>query len=68
MEPIGIWIRGDGEWSLIHRCARCGMLRANRIAGDDNELRLFGLAARPLADLPFPSRIVFERIAKETGA
>jgi hypothetical protein len=67
MEPIGIWIRGDGEWALIHRCARCGFLRANRIAGDDDELRLFGLAARPLTDMPFPARNVFERIAKENA-
>lgn len=65
MEPIGIWIRGDGEWSLIHRCTRCGMIKTNRIAGDDDELRLFGLAARPLTDMPFPARVVFERIEKE---
>lgn len=65
MEPIGIWIRGNGEWALIHRCTRCGFLRANRIAGDDHELKLFGLAARPLTDMPFPSRRVFEWIAKE---
>jgi len=65
MEPIGIWIRGDGEWSLIHRCTRCGMIKANRIAGDDDELRLFSLAARPLTDMPFPARQVFERIEKE---
>ncbi len=65
MEPIGIWIREDGEWSLIHRCTRCSLLRTNRIAGDDDELRLFSLAARPLTDMPFPARHVFERIAKE---
>ena len=66
MEPIGIWIREGGEWALIHRCTQCGMLKGNRIAGDDDELRLFGLAARPLTDMPFPSRLVFERIEKET--
>ena len=63
MEPIGIWIKGDGEWAVIHRCTRCGFLRANRIAGDDNELALFSMAARPLTDMPFPSRNVFDRIA-----
>lgn len=24
MEPIGVWIRKNGEWALIHRCKRCG--------------------------------------------
>ncbi|MCX7029080.1 MAG: RNHCP domain-containing protein [Spirochaetes bacterium] len=64
MEPIGIWIKGDGEWAVIHRCTRCGMLRANRIAGDDDEVRLFSLAARPITGLPFPARAVFERIER----
>lgn len=64
MEPIGIWIKGDGEWAVIHRCTRCGMLRANRIAGDDDEVRLFSLAARPLTGMPFPARTVFERIER----
>ena len=66
MEPIGIWIRGGGEWAVIHRCTRCGFMRGNRIAGDDDEVRLFSLAARPITDMPFPARVVFERIAKET--
>ena len=24
MEPIGVWVRKNGEWALIHRCKRCG--------------------------------------------
>jgi hypothetical protein len=54
MESIGIEMRGDGEWALIHRCSRCGLIRTNRIAGDDNELVLMALAVRPLARPPFP--------------
>ena len=54
MEPIGLWVRGKREWSVIHRCNRCGLIRTNRIAGDDDELRLFSLAARPLTQMPFP--------------
>ena len=23
MEPIAVWVRGDGEWALVHRCLRC---------------------------------------------
>ena len=54
MEPIAIGIRPDGEWSLVHRCARCGLVRLNRIAGDDNEVLLVSMALRPLARPPFP--------------
>ena len=54
MEPIAVWVRRDGEWAIVHRCQRCGAIRTNRIAGDDNELALMSLAVRPLASPPFP--------------
>lgn len=54
MEPIAVSVRRGGGWALIHRCRECGALRANRIAGDDNELVLLSLAVRPLAQPPFP--------------
>jgi len=54
MEPIAIAVRRDGEWAVVHRCAGCGKLVTNRIAGDDNELVLMSLAVRPLAQPPFP--------------
>jgi hypothetical protein len=54
MEPLAITVRGDGEWVLIHRCRGCGVLHANRVAGDDNPLLLVRLAVRPLAQPPFP--------------
>jgi hypothetical protein len=53
MEPIAVWVRGD-EWILVHRCRKCGLLRSNRIAGDDLEVALLSLALRPLARPPFP--------------
>jgi hypothetical protein len=53
MEPIAVSVR-NGEWILIHRCTGCGTLKANRIAGDDNELALLSLAVRPVAHPPFP--------------
>jgi hypothetical protein len=40
MEPIAVSVRRNGEWMLIHRCNECGELKANRIAGDDNEAAL----------------------------
>ena len=52
--PVAVWVRPGGEWVLIHRCRECGALRADRIAGDDNELALLSLAVRPLAQPPFP--------------
>jgi ribosome biogenesis GTPase len=54
MEPVAVWLRHGGEWALIHRCNECGVLRSNRIAGDDNELSLIWLAVRPIAQPPFP--------------
>jgi DNA-directed RNA polymerase subunit RPC12/RpoP len=54
MEPIGIWVRPGGEWNILHRCTRCGFIRSNRVAGDDNEALLLVIAARPLGRIPFP--------------
>ncbi len=54
MEPIGVWVKDDGEWAIIHRCTACGLLRTNRVAGDDSPWAMMSLAARPLAQPPFP--------------
>jgi len=54
MEPIAIWVKGDGEWSIVHRCGSCGKISTNRIAGDDSEWALMALAATALAHPPFP--------------
>ncbi len=62
MEPIGLWVKKKKEWAVIHRCRKCGFLRTNRIAGDDDEIQLFSLAAGPVTQLPFPAEIALERI------
>jgi RNHCP domain len=54
MEPIAVYVRGNGEWALVHRCGGCLAVQLNRIAGDDNPLMLMRLAVRPLAQPPFP--------------
>ncbi|MBC8107249.1 MAG: RNHCP domain-containing protein [Anaerolineae bacterium] len=54
MEPIAVWVRQDGEWAIVHRCESCGHLRTNRVAGDDNPWTMMSLAAKPLAQPPFP--------------
>ncbi len=58
MEPIAISVRGSGEWILIHRCTACGILRANRTAGDDDPLLLLRVAVGPLAQPPFPIELM----------
>lgn len=54
MEPIAVWVRRNGEWAVIHRCRICGALRSNRIAADDNPMKLMSLAMRPVSCPPFP--------------
>lgn len=64
MEPIAVWVRKNGEWALIHRCKICGALSSNRIAADDNPLKLMSLATKPIAMPPFP----LERLEELTAA
>jgi hypothetical protein len=54
MEPIGITVRGGGEWVLVHRCTGCDEVHLNRTAADDNPLMLLRIAVLPLARPPFP--------------
>lgn len=54
MDPIGVWVRKNGEWAIIHRCRSCGALHTNRVAADDNPALLMSIAVKPLAEPPFP--------------
>ena len=63
MEPISVWVRGKGEWAIIHRCRRCGELSSNRVLADDNPMKLMSIAMKPLANPPFP----LERIEEMTA-
>lgn len=54
MEPIAVWVRKNGEWAIIHRCRSCGQLSSNRIAADDNPMKLMSIALKPVAITPFP--------------
>ena len=63
MEPVGVWVRKSGEWAIIHRCRVCGMLSSNRIAADDNPMKLMSIAMKPLTSPPFP----LERIEEMTA-
>ena len=63
MEPVAVWVRRGGEWAIIHRCKRCGTLSSNRVAADDNPMKLMSIAMRPLSAPPFP----LERIEEMTA-
>ena len=63
MEPIAVWVRKGGEWAIIHRCRRYGALSSNRVAADDNPMKLMSIAMRPLCEPPFP----LERIEEMTA-
>ena len=54
MEAIAVWVRNNGEWAIIHRCKKCGALSSNRVAADDNPMKLMSIAMRPIANPPFP--------------
>lgn len=53
MEPVAVWVRSGGEWAIIHRCKRCGALSSNRVAADDNPMKLMSIAMKPLCAPPF---------------
>lgn len=66
MDAVAVWVRGsgkNGEWAVIHRCRRCGKLSSNRIAADDNPMKLMSIALKPLCEPPFP----IERIEELTA-
>ena len=62
MDPVAVWVRKSGEWAIIHRCRQCGQMSSNRIAADDNPMKLMSIALKPLATPPFP----IERIREMT--
>lgn len=47
MDPVAVWVRNGGEWAVIHRCRICGKFSSNRIAADDNPMKLTAIALRP---------------------
>ena len=67
MEPVAVWVRKGGEWAIIHRCKRCGKLSSNRVAADDNPMKLMSIAMKPLCSPPFPLDYIEEMIALMGG-
>ena len=67
MDAIGVWVRKDGEWSILHRCRKCGAIQSNRIAADDNPIKLVSIALKPLASPPFPLELLEQMAAIENN-
>ena len=44
------------------KCKRCGAFSSNRVAADDNPIKLMSIAMKPLGQPPFP----LERIEEMT--
>ena len=62
MEPVSVWARNNGEWAIIHRRKMCGAFSSNRVAADDNPMKLMSIAMKPIGHPPFP----LERIEEMT--
>ena len=56
---MGAQKRRVGDYSPLRRC---GKLSSNRVAADDNPMKLMSIALKPLTSPPFP----LERIEKLT--
>ncbi|MFW5744332.1 MAG: RNHCP domain-containing protein [Spirochaetota bacterium] len=48
MEPIALWASEGDELRILHRCTGCGVIKPNRVAGDDSEEAIDALVARLL--------------------
>ncbi len=68
MDPIAVWVRKNGEWALLHRCRICGAISSNRVAADDNPMKLMSIAMKPVASPPFPLERIEEMTALMGGS
>ena len=64
MEPVAVWVRKGGEWAIVHRCRICGALSSNRVAADDNPVKLMSIAMKPISSPPFPIERMEELMEK----
>ncbi|MFW5737336.1 MAG: RNHCP domain-containing protein [Spirochaetota bacterium] len=46
MEPVALWACEGDELRILHRCTGCGVIKPNRVAGDDSEEALDELVER----------------------
>ena len=67
MDAVAVWVRKSGEWAVIHRCRQCGALSSNRVAADDNPMKLMSIAMKPLCAPRFPIEHIEEMVALMGG-
>jgi hypothetical protein len=48
MAPVAVGTKARGEFTILHRCEKCGFERLNRVAGDDNSELLNKISAVPV--------------------
>ena len=60
MEPIAVWVEKTANGRSFTAARFAGALSSNRIAADDNPMKLMSLAMKPVSSPPFP----LERIEK----
>lgn len=66
--PPGVWVRKNGEWAVIPLCApTLRRAHSNRVAADDNPMKLISIAMKPVAFPPFPLERVEELTALMGG-
>lgn len=46
MEPVGVELKG-GEYTILHRCTRCGFEKRNKASKDDNFDAILHLSSHP---------------------
>jgi hypothetical protein len=46
MRAVGVMTKSRGEFTILHRCEKCGFERLNRVAGDDDSELLTKLAGK----------------------
>ena len=54
MEPVGVWVKTDGKWEIIQRCQLCGEMSTTKMTSNDNYMKIWSIASKPLASPPFP--------------
>ena len=56
MPAVGLFYKRTGEQVLIHKCVRCGLVRYNRVAADDDEEAILKLTTQPVPENYLPSK------------
>ncbi len=66
LAPIAIWVKESGEWEIVAKCSLCGEIVSYAAGERDDPLTLLSVAARPLAEPPFPLERI-EQLAALSG-